>query len=151
MTIRRAAQAARAPWGRTKGQGVGRCRLDATAAPEALGLEPSTYAVRLKERARVGWLPRAYAALLSGRGRCGQQKAHSGVWGPAHARRNGAQGRGGRVPHPQWGMRGRRWRAAGRVCDAQKTGASGGARAWCCALYIYMRSCKAERVLSSKL
>ena len=82
MTIRRAAQAARAPWGRTKGQGVGRCRLDATAAPEALGLEPSTYAVRLKERARVGWLPRAYAALLSGRGRCGQQKAHSGVWGP---------------------------------------------------------------------
>ena len=38
MTIRRAAQAARAPWGRTKGQGVGRCRLDATAAPEGLGL-----------------------------------------------------------------------------------------------------------------
>ena len=36
----------------------------------------------LKECARVGWLPRAYAApLLDSRGRCAQQEAHSSVWG----------------------------------------------------------------------
>ena len=42
----------------------------------------------LKERARVGWLPRAYAAppLSGSRGRCAQQEAHSGVWGPRNER-----------------------------------------------------------------
>jgi hypothetical protein len=37
----------------------------------------------LKERARVGWLPRAYAAppLSGSRGGCAQQEAHSSVWG----------------------------------------------------------------------
>ena len=38
----------------------------------------------------------------------------------ARARKKGAQGQGGRVPPPQLGMRGRRWRAAGRGCDAQR-------------------------------
>ena len=41
------------------------------------------------------------------------------VCGPTQSRK-GAQGRGGRVPPPQLGMRGRTWRAAGRVCDAPK-------------------------------
>jgi hypothetical protein len=38
----------------------------------------------------------------------------------ARARRKGAQGSGGRVPPPQLGMRGPRWRAEGRGCDAQR-------------------------------
>lgn len=79
--------------------------------------EGSASAVRLKERARARRPSRAYTAPLSGsRGRCAQQEAHSGVWD--RARRKGAQGRGSRVPGGE--LRGRRWRAAGRVCDAKR-------------------------------
>ena len=88
----------------------------------------------LKERARVGWPPRAYAAppLSGSRGGCAQQEAHSSVGGARKEKRRSRPKR--QSPRSTVGHEGSQSGELRDLCvRCAKTGASGGARARCCA------------------
>ena len=86
----------------------------------------------LKERARARRLSRAYSTPLSGsRGRCGQQEAHSGVWGPRKEKRRSRPRR--QSPTSTVGHEGSQVASCGTWVRCAKTGDSAGARARCCA------------------